>query len=131
MKSKLDELRETLREDLRDTDRVNAKAKKPGMYLDLFHGRADPDQDMEDWGEQGPIIGPLEYGHTTYSSTLRIRFNDVNDHDLFFMREVTGYNVATGEVFFEDEAWLEIKGDMVFYEGMYYGDWSFFYYPGE
>lgn len=28
-------------------------------YLHLFHGRKDPNQQMDDWGEDGPYIGPL------------------------------------------------------------------------
>lgn len=30
------------------------------MYIRLFHGRTSPDQTLEDWGTEGPIIGPLE-----------------------------------------------------------------------
>lgn len=35
------------------------------VYLYLFHGRATPDEDVEDWGCEGPAIGPLDYVHTT------------------------------------------------------------------
>lgn len=38
------------------------------VYLYLFHGRATPDEDVEDWGCEGPAIGPLDYVHTTYGS---------------------------------------------------------------
>ena len=33
---------------------------KTGVYLHLFHGRAEPDQSLDDWGEQGPVLGPFE-----------------------------------------------------------------------
>ena len=29
------------------------------MYLRLYHGRVDPDQEMDDWGFDGPTFGPL------------------------------------------------------------------------
>lgn len=43
------------------------------VYLYLFHGRASIDQDMTDWGAEGPKIGPLSYVHTTYGSDVKIR----------------------------------------------------------
>ena len=43
------------------------------VYLYLFHGRATPDEDVEDWGCEGPAIGPLDYVHTTYGSEVKIR----------------------------------------------------------
>ena len=43
------------------------------LYLYLFHGRATPDQDMNDWGAAGPASGPLSYVHTTYGSEVKIR----------------------------------------------------------
>ncbi len=38
---------------------------KPGLYLGLFHGRDDPNEQMRDWGFNGPTIGPLVWCHTT------------------------------------------------------------------
>jgi hypothetical protein len=37
------------------------------LYIRLFHGRTDPDQDMDDWGSDGPVFGPYEFAHTTYA----------------------------------------------------------------
>ena len=34
------------------------------MYLRLYHGRTDPNQQMDDWGFGGPIIGPLSCSNT-------------------------------------------------------------------
>ena len=31
---------------------------KPGLYLALFHGRDDRNAQMEDWGFNGPLLGP-------------------------------------------------------------------------
>lgn len=41
------------------------------MYLKLFHGRTNPDEEMDDWGIDGPIIGPA-YISWTYGA---VRFN--------------------------------------------------------
>jgi hypothetical protein len=30
------------------------------LYLELYHGRDNVNDDMDDWGFDGPIIGPLE-----------------------------------------------------------------------
>lgn len=69
------------------------------IYIELFHGRKSAGEDMEDWGEPGPVIGPFRYAHTTYASVIHIRIGD------------------------EDFA-LEFIDDCVVYDGMLYGDFS-------
>ena len=72
------------------------------LYIELFHGRADPLQDLEDWGEPGPVFGPFRFVHTTYATHIKLgaEADDLQD--------------------------LNILGDMVYYGGMWYGDWSVF-----
>jgi hypothetical protein len=53
-------------------------------YLMLWHGRTDREEEMNNWGENGPVFGPFPFFHLTY------------------------------------------KCGIVYYDGMYYGDWSFF-----
>lgn len=79
----------------------------PGMYLMLYHGRKHPDEEMEDWGFDGPILGPLKYGHITYRTTLQLGFVD---------------GFETGPEFAFD-------GDCLKFGDAYYGDWSFFIVP--
>ena len=43
-----------------------------GVYIELFHGRNDPDQEMEDWGVPGPVFGPFRFAHTTYSDHIKL-----------------------------------------------------------
>jgi hypothetical protein len=69
------------------------------MYIRLFHGRRDPDQEMEEWGFAGPTFGPLTAYLHTYCSTFRIYGED-----------------GAGEL------WLEAHGDMIRWDGCYYGD---------
>ncbi|MBX3436986.1 MAG: hypothetical protein KF861_05815 [Planctomycetaceae bacterium] len=66
-------------------------------YLKLFHGRQKPDERLEDWGEPGPIFGPFPCFQTTYGSHIQ-------------------FDEGRGE--------LTIVGDLVYYDGMFYGDWS-------
>lgn len=80
------------------------KEKLPnGMYIGMFHGRKTPDEEVEGWGFNGPVIGPLKWVHTTYRD--HIRFCHVDDHD--------GVDLT----FFED---------MLMYDGKYYGDFTVF-----
>ena len=68
-------------------------------YLMLWHGRENPDDDLSTWGEDGPIFGPFPYFHMTYNCD--IKFSEDDGHD------------------------LSVIEDLVYYDGVYYGDWSF------
>lgn len=86
-----------------NTDQV--KTLPEGMYLGLFHGRNAVDEELDNWGENGPVLGPLAYCHTTYVNHIRIcGLTDVEAQD------------------------LQIKEDMIEFEGKYYGDWTIFYH---
>lgn len=87
--------------------------KKPGLYLELLHGRSDPDAALENWGFGGPVIGPLVWFHTTYLHTLRILFVDAEDAEKFGLPNNHG-----------DCHHLAIHDDMIEFSGNYYGDWS-------
>lgn len=67
-------------------------------YLKLFHGRDSPDTELSGWGEDGPIFGPFPYFHTTYG--VEIKFDEDECHV------------------------LPIVEELVYYDGMFYGDWS-------
>jgi len=73
------------------------------VYLRLFHGRTDPAQQMDDWGSDGPILGPYLFCHTTYSCHLKLGRPDGGCDELHI--------AAT---------------DLLYYGGVYYGDWSVF-----
>jgi hypothetical protein len=61
------------------------------LYLHLFHGRTDPEQQMNEWGTDGPYIGPTYIGWT-YGG-LKV------NHEHLLQKE-----------------------DMIYYDGVYYGD---------
>jgi hypothetical protein len=72
------------------------------LYIRLFHGRTHPDQEMDDWGSDGPVFGPYRYVHTTYRFHVKLGRPD-DDCDELMCYE-----------------------DMLYYDGVYYGDWSVF-----
>jgi len=72
------------------------------LYLRLFHGRKDPAQEMDDWGEDGPLLGPYRFVHTTYGAHVTCGLDNGELHDLYTVE------------------------DMIYYNGVYYGDWSIF-----
>lgn len=69
-------------------------------YLRLFHGRKSPDEKMNGWGEDGPIIGPVSLSWTY--GTLKIHPPTNDDYEF-----------------------LPMINDFVFYNSMYYGDIDF------
>ena len=69
-------------------------------YLMLWHGRSTPEEELTTWGENGPVFGPFPFFHMTYN--CEIMFSDEEGHR------------------------LTVVQDLVYYDGMYYGDWSFF-----
>jgi len=76
---------------------------KPGLYLELFHGRKTPNEQMDDWGEPGPVFGPLKFVHGTYAADLKFEFSETHQ-----------------------DGWFWYTEDLIYYDGMYYGDWSAF-----
>lgn len=94
------------------------KPNRPGLYLGLLHGRDHPQQQMNDWGFNGPMIGPLQWFHTTYACTIRIAFESASDGDRYF-----------GEAGTDHE--LELSDDLLVFEGKYYGDWTVYFVEPE
>ena len=57
---------------------------------------------MEDWGTDGPIFGPYQFAHTTYAWNIKLGRPDGNCDELY------------------------VFDDMVYYDGVYFGDWTVF-----
>lgn len=76
------------------------------VYLELFHGRKTVTEQLEDWGTGGPILGPLSYVHTTYATDIKVETADGVCGELRIVGEETV--------------------DLLYYGGVYYGDWSVF-----
>lgn len=91
-----------------------SKPKKPGLYLDLFHGRRLPLEQMNDWGFDGPTIGPLKWCHTTYAFNIKIQFENSVDAVNYFGIQ-------------REQFLLDMNGDLVVFDGKYFGDWTVYY----
>lgn len=99
-------------------NKENPQSKKPGLYLRLFHGFPQdnyPDE-IDDWGEQGPSIGPLNCVHTTYMSCIKYQFSDIGDARKFGL---------------DSDGVLDVDGDTILHEGIRYGDWTVYYESGD
>lgn len=86
-----------------------------GLYLFLYHGRDDPDMEMEGWGYEGPVIGPLENVTITYLDNVELRCTD-----------------AVARKFFPDEVggliFLKHEEGCIEYNGSYYGDFTVYHH---
>lgn len=91
----------------------SSRPDQPGLYLALFHGRSDPQEQMSDWGFDGPLIGPILWFHTTYALELKVQFATSDVERLYF-----------SEVRYPEQAYLPLVDHMVLYNEMYYGDWT-------
>ncbi len=104
-----------------------------GVYLHLFHGRNAVEEEMEDWGFDGPNIGPLDYVHGTYMTDLKIAMTD-EVCAKFFPEEwerVEAFRAAhLGQVTigYALDYRIETVDGMIVHDGKYYGDWSVSYH---
>lgn len=125
---------------------------KPGMYLGLFHGRDTPEEELDNWGFNGPMIGPLKYVHTTYAAEMKLKFESHDDWKLAFPDEpaIDGFSLWPGsraattiaqlnanparawtdpaikDVMYAVEGVIPIVADLVKFQGKFYGDWTIF-----
>lgn len=88
------------------------------VYLHLFHGRDTPDEELEDWGFDGPVLGPFQYLHLTYRSDLKFSMEESAYRAAF--PEDTKMHPYRGQV----EGHFSFKDDLLVYRGKFYGDIS-------
>ena len=78
-----------------------------GLYLHLLHGRNQLDQEMTDWGFEGPTLGPLKFVQGIYLDYLWIEF--------------------TGT---EQSMRIEYSEDCLVYDNQYFGQYTVFCQDG-
>ena len=88
---------------------------KPGLYLGLLHGRHTSEQVMNDWGFNGPLIGPIAWCHTSYATHIRVEFISTEDEEMYF--SIPEYPHPRD---------IQILNDLLTYNKNFYGDWSVF-----
>lgn len=90
------------------------------MILDLYHGRKDPGEQLDDWGFQGPVLRDVKQLQWTYGH-LYVLF-DTNEQ-CEAARTQTGWKDGP----FEDSLEILMLGDMVVTSHpdgeKHYGDW--------
>jgi hypothetical protein len=74
--------------------------KEPKLVLQLYHGREDPTQHMDEWGTEGPRLEILSF-IDTYRGKADV--------------------IVPGEPYTERHS-LCIHEDLIFYDGIFYGD---------
>lgn len=89
-----------------------AKKKVAPVYLHLYHGRVLADTQMDDWGFEGPTIGPLRYVHGTYACDLKFDFTE-DSGDAFKRFGFDSQSVR-----------LAYHEDMIPFGGAFYGDFT-------
>ncbi|MGF6635075.1 hypothetical protein [Paraburkholderia sp. MM6662-R1] len=102
----------------------------PGLYLGLFHGRDGIDEILDDRGFDGPVIGPLEFVHTTYAAEIKLRFVERHVTPRYFPGTWLVADAATGDLVPCAEAVLSVVDDLIVFDGRYFGHWSVFM-PGD
>jgi len=94
-------------------DEADARGLK-GLYLGLYHGRDTVEKDMDDWGDRGPLIGPLKSFRVVYMTDIHLAFENYLD--------------ALKYGFRLNQAELTVKADCVAYRDRFYGDWQVLQY---
>jgi len=77
--------------------------KNNGVYILLYHGRKTPEEAMETWGYDGPLLGPFDAVTCTYQSTIMV-YKDHED----ICKILTEF--------------LTIVKGLIYYDGVFYGD---------
>jgi hypothetical protein len=92
-------------------ERYTVTDLEPGkLYLRMFHGRTYPDEQLEGWGSEGPVLGPLTYAHLTYLSSICLQFGDGEEYLCLSP---------------DDPLHLAVEG-LLYGDGVYYGDFTLF-----
>lgn len=73
------------------------------IFVQFLHGRSAPDEVLDDWGADGPCVGPFDWFHSTYLTTLT--FGTTEEGELWDVRD-------------------SLADDLIFYDGVYYGDFE-------
>lgn len=90
------------------------------VFLHMFHGRDTTTEDMEDWGYDGPTLGPFDYIHITYGYDVKYSM-EAEAYKAAFPEDEKPY-IYDGKV----EGHFKMTEGLLCYQGKYYGDFSIF-----
>lgn len=96
------------------------------LYIRLWHGRMAVDEQLDDWGFDGPVIGPFLYAHITYMDGVKVAM----EREAFIKAfpELDASVHSTGHTPGDTRQWVEhhfmTRGDLFEFQGRLYGDIS-------
>jgi hypothetical protein len=89
---------------------VTASTEKGKLYLRLFNGRRKVNDEVEEIGFHGPVIGPILWAHMTYNESIGLGFESQEE---------------TGPMFPSDGKYgLVFHQGHIAFNGSFYGDWE-------
>lgn len=86
------------------------------LYIHLFHGRVHPGERLEDWGFEGPLVGPIDYFQVTYKGVQRYEY----ERSDLGAKNALAFNATP----INETKDVEFVDDMFKFEGFYFGDFS-------
>ena len=90
------------------------------MKLFLYHGRKTVDEEVEDWGYDGPTIEDVNYLHDTYHSNLTIAFR--TRAAMHKAIEITGWEIRDKHAYLLQ---VPITEGLMKTKDGFFGDWDF------
>jgi len=90
--------------------------KAQSLRLLILHGRKSPDENLDDWGPDGPTVYGIDAIHWTYGNA-NVFFESEEAAEI--AQRLTGW-----ETFDEKALSMRFHGDLLVVNGMYYGDWE-------
>lgn len=103
------------------------------VYIYLFHGRDTITEELDDWGSEGPTIGPFKYVQITYMSDIKFAMEREAFKEAFpeVFAEWTSNGYANAKGTYDpktDKTWIEYyiqpEEDCIPWKGKFYGDFS-------
>lgn len=85
------------------------------LYIHLYHGRVHPSEPLEDWGFEGPLVGPITHVHRAYTDVERFAF----EQSAMGTTNALAFGLSRSDA---DDAAMEYDGDLVKFEGFWFGD---------
>ena len=96
---------------------------KMSLNIKLYNGRNDPEEELDDWGFEGPLLENVKAVQWTYGAEIKIHFH--TEEDQRKARELTGWNTLgpEGLCAYVGGEYIETEvNDVV----SYYGDFNIF-----
>ena len=84
------------------------------LVLQLLHGRHRPDEILDSWGPDGPLLA-IDWLHVTYFTTFCFGIKDGYGPIEFFI----------GDWKHKEQDGMLVEG-LLHYDGMFYGDWEIY-----